>query len=425
MGCDRMIETTPVHILLVEDQPDDREFLRKLLAWKAGQTEHVLHVASRFAEVQTRLMSVRVDLVLLNLDLADSCGLDTLQRLRAEAPSIPVVVLAGEADQELALQAMRSGAQDYVLKDRLNPEALARIVRSTIERHRRADLERELHDAEAVQSRLFPAVPPVVAGIDISGATQSAGIGCGDYFDYLRLPTGEIGLVIGDVSGHGMAAALRMVEVRAYLRSLVQKDADLARILNELNRYLLHESANTETGCNQFITFFFAALNPETCQLRYASAGHAGYLLLANGNSMKLGSTGLPLGIAELEIEEATPIQLSSGDVLFIPTDGIEESLGLFGEQFGKKRMLELVDSVRTDPAAEVLKQLFSFVGAFAGSKHQRDDITAVVARIRSVVTGPNASPSSPQQSLDTVTTSETNVGEIENAVPSLLPTSA
>jgi sigma-B regulation protein RsbU (phosphoserine phosphatase) len=378
-----MTDHEPYTILLVEDSPVERALTAQYL--KQGLPEaHVLYTASRLGEAIARLSTEHVDLVLLDLGLPDSTGVATLTRLHGEVPAVPIVVLSGIEEREVALQAVREGAHDYVLKGRVTADALARIIRFAIERQKRMDFERELRAAEDVQANLFPATPPGVAGLDIAGAAHSAGNACGDYYDFLDLPTGEIGLVVGDVSGHGMAAALRMVEVRAYLRSLVRHTIDLGGILTGLNRFMIHESAYGSDGFQQFVTLFFAAIDRHDFTMRYASAGHPAYIVHDSGRSTHLASTGVALGIVDVDIEPGPTLCLDAGDTLVIPTDGIEESMAFDGTRFGTARLLSLVHEHRRDPASTILERLYAEARSFSSVDVQLDDMTAVIVRAAS-----------------------------------------
>lgn len=377
-----------IDILLIEDNPDDHAIIRNYLR-KGFAEGHRLVWKQRMEEAMEHLAYHHVDIVLLDLGLPDSSGLESLARVHSAAGNVPVVVLSGNGEQETALQAVREGAQDYFPKQRLNPDALARVVRFGIERQKLTIAERELQAADRLQARLFPTDPPDTAALNIAGISCSAGKGCGDYYDFFQLPSGEIGLAVGDVSGHGMAAALRMVETRAYLRSLTRRHSDPGTILTELNRFMIEESAYVDDDAEQFVTLFFAAVDPESLTLRHAGAGHVAFLLGDDGCMARLESTGLPLGVADLSIETGEPIQLTDGDMLMIATDGFEEAMSPSGEQFGVTRLLSRVVASRHQPSADILAGLHADVREFTRRDVQRDDVTAILMNVGQTLVRP------------------------------------
>lgn len=346
-------------------------------------------------EAYSLIRSERPDLLLLDICMTPIDGLNILSALRAECDlsRLPVIVLTAETDNAVKLQALELGASDFLNKPINSAEFLVRVRNllrakaheeqlQRIERDKRAAAERELKAADAVQARLYPAAPPKTGSLDIAGASFSAGMGCGDYFDFLELADGSVALIVGDVSGHGMPAALRMVEARAYLHCLARHETDAGRMLTALNQFMIREAAYGSDGGEQFVTLFLAVMDRGGRKLAYASAGHAGYVVRNEKPTLKLASTGLPLGIVDRPIGNADPIALDPGDVVLIATDGIEETANPSGRLFGAIRLLANVRSNRSRPADEIVCELYSSVREFsAGAPHQ-DDVTVIVARV-------------------------------------------
>ncbi|RMG41984.1 MAG: serine/threonine-protein phosphatase, partial [Planctomycetota bacterium] len=212
---------------------------------------------------------------------------------------------------------------------------------------------------------------------------RSAGIGCGDYFDFLSLPGRRVGVVVGDVSGHGMPAAVRMIEARAHLRALCRSETDPGRLLTELNRFMLEDAAYGDHGAEQFVTMFLAVLEPDGRTAHYAGAGHDAYLIGNDGEERHLKSTGLPLGIDDQPIDTAGPIALAPGDILLLATDGIEESEDPAGTFFGRHRLLETVRTHRKLRPQRLVERICTAVEAFRSEAPQRDDVTLLVVRPR------------------------------------------
>jgi sigma-B regulation protein RsbU (phosphoserine phosphatase) len=260
----------------------------------------------------------------------------------------------------------------------------AGFIRDATERHARLEAERsvlhtneELRLARAIQQRYYPTFAPAVSGFDIAGASHPAEQAGGDYFDYLPMAGGQLGLVIGDVSGHGLGPALLMSQTRACLRALLLRTQDVSDLLTRLNTFLV-----ADCGEEQFVTLFIARIDPTARTLSYASGGHQCYLLRADGHVENLAATGIPLGMMPGPMRGAPELSLHPGDLLLMVTDGIEETESPDGRELGHARVLEVAQANRHRPASEIVTALFSAAGAFSAGRAQQDDITAVVAKV-------------------------------------------
>jgi PAS domain S-box-containing protein len=258
------------------------------------------------------------------------------------------------------------------------------FIRDIAERKRaEAELrenEEQFQVARDIQQRLFPKSAPRLAGFDIAGASHPAEATGGDYFDYLPMLHDRLGVLVGDVTGHGIGPALLMAETRAYLRVLAGRREDVGEILTRANSILAED-----VGSERFITLFLARLDPSTRSMNYASAGHpAGYLLDAQGRIKRgLPRTGVPLGIKhDTEYASSSPIELESGDLLLLVTDGIEESTSPDDSFFGVERTLDVVRSNQTKSAREIVDALYQAVCAFTQGAQQADDVTAIVIKV-------------------------------------------
>jgi serine phosphatase RsbU (regulator of sigma subunit) len=375
----------PIKVLLVEDNPGDALLLRETLADTNAAIEWTHE--QKLGAALGRLEKERFDVVLLDLSLPDSHGIETFHKVRRRAPEAPVVMLTGLDDETTADLAMSQGAQDYLVKGETNGHALLRSMRYAIERTRREFAERELraaHEdlraAREIQQRLFPSAPPALEGFDIAGASFPAGDTGGDYYDFIPMLEGNLGLVVGDVSGHGFGPALIMANTRAYLRGLSLTCHGVGDILTRTNAALREDTAD-----EHFVTLLFAALHPQQRTLVYASAGHnPGYVLDCNGGiRAELKSTEMPLGISsDLAFETAGPIALQSGDVLLLFTDGVVEARGPDKTDFGYERMIEIIREHCTQPAKDIVDALYRAAREFADDQPQKDDITVLLAKV-------------------------------------------
>ena len=375
----------PIKVLLVEDNPGDALLLRETLADTNAAIEWTHD--QKLASALNRLDQERFDVVLLDLSLPDSHGIDTFHKVRKRAPQAPVVMLTGLDDETTAVEAMSQGAQDYLVKGGTDGHALLRSMRYAIERTRREFAERELRAAHAdlqaareIQQRLFPSQAPALPGFDIAGASFPAGDTGGDYYDFIPMLQGSLGLVVGDVSGHGFGPALIMANTRAYLRALSLTCSGVGDILTRANAALREDTAD-----QHFVTLLFAALHPQDRTLVYASAGHnPGLVLDAAGNVRReLKSTDLPLGVMPDTVFTAAPrFELTPGEILFLFTDGLVEARAPDKTDFGLERALETIREHRTRPASEIVEALYQRARDFEGGEPQRDDVTMVVVKL-------------------------------------------
>ena len=206
----------------------------------------------------------------------------------------------------------------------------------------------------------------------------SAKATAGDYFDYIPMLDGCLGIVVGDVSSHGMGPALVMSETRACLRTLAQVHIDVGEILTRANRVLA-----ADTSEFHFVTLAMVRLDPRDRSMVYASAGQRGYLLHAGIDATILDSTSLPLGVSpDTVVPAAPPIVLRSGDLLTFFTDGVAEAESPGQVRFGVARALQIIRSERDKPAREIIDALHQAVLGFCRNQPPSDDMTIVIAKV-------------------------------------------
>jgi sigma-B regulation protein RsbU (phosphoserine phosphatase) len=248
-----------------------------------------------------------------------------------------------------------------------------------VRRARRREAAREeLRMAREIQQGLFPA-PPRLAGFDVGGASYPAAATGGDYFDFIPLPDGSLGIAVGDVSGHGFGPALLMSATHAYLRALARTHADVSAILTQLNRLLAED-----TGGEHFVTLLLARLDPRARTLTYASAGHPTGYVVGPGGAVRrrLESTGIPLGVlADADFPAGDAVTLEPGDAALFLTDGLLEARSPDGGDFTAQAVLDLLRVYRGCPSRQIVDNLYHAARAFAQNRPQDDDITAVVIK--------------------------------------------
>ena len=256
-------------------------------------------------------------------------------------------------------------------------EAQRRAIAEKRESERRTAQELEI--AKQVQARLFPQTLPPLRTLDYAGVCLQAREIGGDYYDFLKLGRDQVGLVVGDISGKGIAAALLMANLQANLRSQCAIALDQPqRLLRSVNQ-LFYEN----TTDSAYATLFFAEYDDRVQRLRYANCGHLSALLLRSDNAIeRLDSTGTVLGLFEewdCSIEES---QIYSGDLLALYTDGITESFNVAGEEFGEERLVEALRCGRELSSTALLAAIVAEVKQFSALE-QHDDITLIVAKCR------------------------------------------
>jgi serine phosphatase RsbU (regulator of sigma subunit)/catechol 2,3-dioxygenase-like lactoylglutathione lyase family enzyme len=254
-------------------------------------------------------------------------------------------------------------------------EEQRRAIEEKLEFERRAAQELEI--AKQVQARLFPQTLPALATLDYAGTCIQARQVGGDYYDFLDLGGRRLGLVVGDIAGKGIAAALLMANLQANLRSQCAIAIDQPqRLLQSVNRMFYANSTDSA-----YATLFFAEYDDETRWLRYANCGHLCALVLRQDGALhRLSSTGTVLGLFEhwdCTIEER---QLEPGDTLALYTDGITESFDGAGEEFGEQRLTETLRKHRDLKPADLMSAIVDEVRRFSVGE-QHDDITLIVAR--------------------------------------------
>jgi sigma-B regulation protein RsbU (phosphoserine phosphatase) len=253
------------------------------------------------------------------------------------------------------------------------------LLRDITGLQKQLEQETMLKIASDLQQRLLKAKISV-PGLDIAGKTYSAVETCGDYFDFILLKDGSIGIVMGDVSGHGIGAALIMVQTRAYLRMLSKLETDPGIILTQINQILKDDLDDIH-----YVTLIFARLDLKQNLLEYVSAGHIPAYLLKNsdGKDEILESTGIPLGIVKDYVYlKSKPIKLERGDILAFITDGIVEARLLDENEFGYDRMLEVIKSYRDNPAEQIVEKLYEATRSFVNNEVQEDDVSSIVCKV-------------------------------------------
>jgi sigma-B regulation protein RsbU (phosphoserine phosphatase) len=288
------------------------------------------------------------------------------------------------------LQSVRSGRLDLRVSVRSNDEIgyVGDVINEmTVGLREREKMRQSLELAREVQQNLLPRGAPQPAGLDIAGRSIYCDQTGGDYFDFLEVGApvdNKIGLVVGDVSGHGVPSALLMATARALMRQRSYLPGGPAQVVSDVN---MHLSRDVEDS-GQFMTLFYLVIDPIRRSLKWVRAGHEPAMLYDPHRQVfeELRGAGVALGVDEYwKYEEETWKGLSNGQVILIGTDGIWESRNAEGQMFGKEALLELIRQNASDSAEELLRVVIDAIKNFQQGVDPEDDITLVVVKVKAV----------------------------------------
>ncbi len=274
--------------------------------------------------------------------------------------------------------------REFTVEDLNLLTVMANIAAIRIEHARLNEIEeaeramaKDMHQAALIQERLL-GTPPVIEGLDIGAKTVASRAVGGDYYDFIKYPDGRVGIMVGDVAGKGMPAALLMSSLQARVHVVFEEPDDLAQKLTRLNK-------STCANCpdNRFITFFTCIVDPKTGLMTYANAGHNPPLVVRAKGGFELlsGAGGMILGILPMSKYQEATVTLDRGDILVLFSDGVTEEVDPNDQQFGEERLAKMVADLRDRPAAEIVQEVHRAVNAFTQGAPAADDITVVVAR--------------------------------------------
>lgn len=364
---------------------DDDQEIHRLLRARLEARGYRVSAASSGEEGVTKLREINPDLVFLDVAMSGMTGIDVLDVIRSQRLDVAVILTTAYSSEQVAIAALRHGADDYLRKpfDRSEFQAaldrtLSRLTMSRQIKQLRKELERkqvqlaeELARAAAVQTELLPVENPPLPGFEVGARCLPAREVGGDFYDWQQLPGGVLSLTVGDVMGKGMSAALLMATVRAVIRAMVSQHGPADAVQHTATSL---DGDLARSG--SFVTLFHAQLNTLTSELRYVDAGHGQALLRrADGTLEPLQPFGLPLGVLSTERYGEGVVTFNPGDVLVIYSDGLSEARPeLFRDQ------QTLASQILTDETAGVTAQRLVDLATATGGQLP-DDLTVVVVR--------------------------------------------
>jgi sigma-B regulation protein RsbU (phosphoserine phosphatase) len=325
------------------------------------------------------------------LSVLDQLEAELLLPLPGRSGLIGVMALGPKRSEEPYSRSDRQLLSSVALQTGLAIENSALVHRLAEESAQRQRIDREIEIAREVQERLLPQTYPVVAGIDFAAYSRAAREVGGDYYDFIALENGSLGIAIGDVSGKGISSALLMASVRAALHGLTfSGDLDLARVIEGLNRIIYDSSTS-----NRFVTFFFGEYDPVARTLDYVNAGHNAPMLLRPSVAhdgfcnpevecmvQRLETGGPVLGIfTEVHYEQGR-IQLRPYDTLIAFTDGISEAMTADLEEWGEERLITAARMSTHRSAQDIVSAVIASADRFTAGAPQSDDLSLVVLKV-------------------------------------------
>ncbi|MGW0159448.1 PP2C family protein-serine/threonine phosphatase [Mycobacterium sp. NPDC003323] len=373
-------------LLLVEDDRGDALLVEELIADSGADFE--FRWAPSIAEAAQVLDDRRPDCILLDLNLPDANGMDAVQRISGLDTGIPIIVLTGLSDEHFGVVAMSSGAQDYLVKDRVDPEMLRRAVLYAIERKRAETATVDLHSSQMramENARLERGLLPSPVLLDSPGVNivtrsrpsrQDALVG-GDFFDVVQTENRTVHVMIGDVAGHGPDEAALGVALRIGWRALTFAGLRGNERMRELDRILTTERPHKGI----FATLSSVALEPDSGRYTVVRAGHPGLMVQGGGAVDWLeprAGAALGLGAREWPVNH---YELPVGHGLVMLTDGLFEGhSGRGDERLGEQGLLAMAQSLATLPGIAFVEGLIEHAEARA---HQHGGLTDDIAVIR------------------------------------------
>jgi phosphoserine phosphatase RsbU/P len=258
----------------------------------------------------------------------------------------------------------------------LENSRLTEAVASEVAQRER--LNRELEIAREVQQRLFPQSGPEVAGLDYAGKCRPASSVGGDYYDFVSMCDGRLGIAIGDISGKGVPAALLMASLQASLRGLaISNPPELSPLMVNLNRLIYDASPS-----NRYATFFYGVYDPKSREFMYVNGGHNPPMIFRGGEVLRLEEGGPVVGLFGPAQYSQGIVTLQVGDTLVLFTDGVSEAMNAADDEFDEPRLIEAVRSGAGLKAVDLIDHIMRECDAFVAGAPQHDDMTLVVVKV-------------------------------------------
>ena len=381
----------PGKVLVVDDSEPNRDLLSRRLRRQG----HTVETASNGREALEKVAAGDFDVVLLDVMMPEMNGYQVLERLKSDPASrhIPVIMITAIDEMESIIRCIDMGAEDHLpkpfnatlLRARLDASLAKKRLHDREQLHARS-LERELAIAHNIQQSFLPDVLPPIAGYSLAACFRPAREVAGDFYDAFTLPGGRVALIVADVCGKGVGAAVFMAAFRTVLRAItVETFATLERNgtpiddaaqIAQLTAFLSDYIATTHGRTNMFTTLFFTVLDPAKAKLTYVNAGHDAPILLRGGAGVeRLGPTGPAVGLLPGFTFAVSTVSLSPGDLLVAYTDGVVAARDAGGAPFSEERLVDLARPGDVSAPAIVSRIEAAVLEHISGAA-QFDDVT-------------------------------------------------
>ena len=380
-------------ILVVDDEPDLQALIRQKFRNKIKANEYEFHFAENGAQALERLTNDgAIDLILTDINMPVMDGLTLLSKINElNKKALRSVIVSAYGDMENIRTAMNRGAYDFVTKpiDLKDLEITIEKSLKEIEQYKIAlmahdtlvALKQELDIATVIQTSMLPKTFPAFPDrkeFDIYAKMIPAKEVGGDLYDFFLIDRYKLGIVIGDVSGKGIAAALLMAVCKTLLKVTAGKGIPTDAVLTEVSKILFNESPS-----NMFVTVFYGILDTRNGSFEYSNGGHnPPYLFAADGNIKTIDDAGgLMLGVMEMTDYKSNIIILNPGDSIFFYTDGVTEAFNEEEEEFDNHRLSALLNKQVGPETEEIVNRVFSGLSEFTAGADQSDDITCMALK--------------------------------------------
>jgi sigma-B regulation protein RsbU (phosphoserine phosphatase) len=373
-------------ILVVDDTPANLRLLTRILQENDYHVRPVPDGGLALAAAQAKLP----DLVLLDIRMPGMDGFQVCEKLKSDpgTQDMPIIFISALDAVEDKVKAFSVGGVDYITKPFQSEEVIARVENHLNLRRLQAQLEtanskmaRELALAGEVQSSFIPKELPQFPGWQLAVTMQSAHETSGDFFDAISLPRGYTGILMADVNGKGVAAALYMALSWSLFRTYAGDFPNHPEMtLTSVNQRLVED-----TSAKHYVSVFFGILDPKSGRLNYSNGGHSPPLLInsIDGEIIRqLGHSGKPLGITEEEIWEQKNLEIQPGEALVIHTGGVAEARNQQQESYKQQGLIASIQKHPGLTAVDLVEALYTDLQGFMDDTPQEDDLAlAVLAR--------------------------------------------
>jgi serine phosphatase RsbU (regulator of sigma subunit) len=317
-------------------------------------------------------------------------GIEFLRHVKMTSPDTIRMMLTGSADMTTAIKAVNEGSIYKFHPKPCPADTLGSAIQSGIDEYLKVTtdqtqlkkVQKSLAKASMIQQKLMPKSDPQVEGFDIAGKSITCDETGGDYYDFINPEEwgrDKVGIVVADVIGHGISAALLMTSVRAFFRERILSPGSAVSIVSDVNKRLVQDIEEL----NLFITMFYSEIDLKEKYFRWVHAGHESALHYdpAKDSFVALGGEGLPLGVMGEWVYEESSIPIRPNQVILIGTDGIKEACNPENEYFGNERLQTVMRNHCQKSAKDILQEVFAALEKFRQTAERKDDETLVVMK--------------------------------------------